>query len=358
MPNPAPTPGPRPSPAPAPSPASSLYAGLNVPARETDIVQIFSDGNFSNRSTRSAGFTTIGSYKILGTLTSVGRNTISSIKILPGYSVEAFKSDNFTGDKILLTGDVLTMPSGWNDAIGSIRVSRMVSPGVYTPNRYSDPVRIFDYGNYNSSHANASISEPGNYVINSTKTSVGDNDISSIKIQSGWAIDAYDRNDFSGNMTTFTSDVSELGDVKMAGAPSPTSWNNKISSMRVRRVVGPSPTPTPGQAPVATPAPGQPPAAAPAPGQQPVTTPSTRQPTAATPSTARAPAPSTTKITTVAVTAAKEEEEGGIAWWVWLLIALAVLLLIGGGYYYFTKKQAPPGAPKPAAPATQPTFKL
>lgn len=58
-------------------------------------------------------------------LSWVGNNTVSSLRVHPGYSVTLYKDSGFRGESITFTGDASFVGSGFNDTTSSLRVSRI-----------------------------------------------------------------------------------------------------------------------------------------------------------------------------------------------------------------------------------------
>lgn len=160
-----------------------------------------------------------------------------------------------------------------------------LSPGVYSPARDQDPVKVYEYHGFTGK--SASFSGAGDYVISAATTGLPDNSISSIKVDGakGWRARLYKNSDFTGdrgwdytyNQTNITNTLENL-----------------VSAIRITR------TPTP--APVGSPSP-----------------------------TPGSPAP-------IELVTPPSPEEGGTPWWVWLIVAIIGFLMLGvGGFMLISK---------------------
>jgi hypothetical protein len=161
-----------------------------------------------------------------------------------------------------------------------------LSPGVYSPARDQDPVKVYESHDFTG--ASASFSGVGDYVISAATTGIPDNSISSIRVDgpSGWRARLYRNSDFTGdqgwdytyNQKNITNTLDDL-----------------VSAIRITRTPAPSPVGSP--SPAVTPAPN-------------------------------------------ALVSSPSPNEGS-SWWVWLIVAI-ILILLGVGVYMFTKKSDAP----------------
>jgi hypothetical protein len=96
-------------------------------------------------------------------------------------------------------------------------------PGVYSPERASDPVKVYQNANYGGT--NASFTSAGRYNISNSNTGVNDESISSIKLEPGWTVTGYTKGDKSSKL--FTSSVSSM----------PTGWDDKIDEIVIAQTI-------------------------------------------------------------------------------------------------------------------------
>ena len=196
------------------------------------IATIFEHSNYSGRALQLQG---VGDYDY-ATLGSHSFNDLtSSIKIESGYYLQAFTDAGFKGASAIFTGSSSYVGDGFNDKISSLRLVRG------TPTNFS----TVDNSNYGAAYrqpspttALATIYEHTNYSGRSLRLNgVGDydyatlgshsfNDLtSSIKIESGYYLQAYTDAGFKGESAIFTGSSSYVGD----------GFNDKISSLRLVR---------------------------------------------------------------------------------------------------------------------------
>jgi len=196
------------------------------------IATIFEHSNYSGRALQLQG---VGDYDY-ATLGSHSFNDLtSSIKIESGYYLQAFTDAGFKGASAIFTGSSSYVGDGFNDKISSLRLVRG------TPTNSS----TVDNSNYGAAYrqpsattALATIYEHTNYSGRSLRLNgVGDydyatlgshsfNDLtSSIKIESGYYLQAYTDAGFKGASAIFTGSSSYVGD----------GFNDKISSLRLVR---------------------------------------------------------------------------------------------------------------------------
>lgn len=101
--------------------------GAYSPSRSQDPVKIYED---VNRGGDSASFDRVGKFNISNSNTGVNDGSISSIEVTTGWMVEAMKAGKRPGDvsNRIFTGYTASMPSGWNDIIDEIVISRTSAP--------------------------------------------------------------------------------------------------------------------------------------------------------------------------------------------------------------------------------------
>ena len=196
------------------------------------IATIYEHSNYNGRALRLQG---VGDYDY-STLASYSFNDLtSSIKLESGYYLQAFADAGFKGASAIFTGSTSYVGNGFNDKISSLRLVRG------TPNSSSP----FDLSNYGAAYrqpsattALATLYEHANYGGRPLQlTRVGDYDyatlgarsfndlISSIKLESGYYLQAYTDAGFKGASAIFTGSTSYVGN----------GYNDKISSLRLVR---------------------------------------------------------------------------------------------------------------------------
>ena len=101
--------------------------GAYSPRRSQDPVKIYEN---TNRGGDSASFDRVGRFDISNDNTGVNNGSISSIEVTTGWKVEAMKAGKRPGDanNRIFTGYTASMPSGWNDIIDEIVISRTSAP--------------------------------------------------------------------------------------------------------------------------------------------------------------------------------------------------------------------------------------
>jgi hypothetical protein len=196
------------------------------------IATIYEHSNYNGRALRLQG---VGDYDY-STLASYSFNDLtSSIKLESGYYLQAFADAGFKGASAIFTGSTSYVGNGFNDKISSLRLVRG------TPNSSS----TIDLSNYGAAYrqpsattALATLYEHANYGGRPLQlTRVGDYDyatlgarsfndlISSIKLESGYYLQAYTDAGFKGASAIFTGSTSYVGN----------GFNDKISSLRLVR---------------------------------------------------------------------------------------------------------------------------
>jgi len=196
------------------------------------IATIYEHSNYNGRALRLQG---VGDYDY-STLASYSFNDLtSSINLESGYYLQAFADAGFKGASAIFTGSTSYVGNGFNDKISSLRLVRG------TPNSSS----TIDLSNYGAAYrqpsattALATLYEHANYGGRPLQlTRVGDYDyatlgarsfndlISSIKLESGYYLQAYTDAGFKGASAIFTGSTSYVGN----------GYNDKISSLRLVR---------------------------------------------------------------------------------------------------------------------------
>jgi predicted alpha-1,6-mannanase (GH76 family) len=135
---------------------------------------------------------------------------ITSFTIPAGYQVTFFKKDNFSGDNYTVTNSSQWIGNAWNDSTSSLVVGPI---GVAT--FYKD-----------CSYGGTAISlPPGAYsLVQLQAKGILDDDISSLKVQSGYKVTLYWDDNFQGSSLVKTADDDCLVD---------DGWNDKTTSLIV-----------------------------------------------------------------------------------------------------------------------------
>lgn len=134
----------------------------------------------------------------LGQLQSLGvlNDDISSLKVSSGYQVELFADNNFSGTSVIITGDNTCLTANsFNDLTSSLKVSAI---GAITgATVYKD----CDYGGY------AIPLSPGNYTLAQLQAlGILNDDISSLRVNTGYQIQLFASDNFLGNSQSFSTD--------------------------------------------------------------------------------------------------------------------------------------------------------
>jgi hypothetical protein len=178
--------------------------------RYPDPVAVFKDCNYGG--SWDAGLS-IGQYTTANlAFVGVPDKDISSVKVQPGYRVTFYKKDNFSGASLVKSTDQSCLVGdGWNDSISSL-VVEAVSPTaiVYKDCGYTGRAVNLPVGDYTL----AQLQERG----------INDNDISSIKVTSGYQVQLFKNSNFGGGNMVITADKWCLVE---------NTWNGSTSSLRI-----------------------------------------------------------------------------------------------------------------------------
>lgn len=211
-------------------------------------VVVFADTHFEGQSQSLRA----GNY-FLADL-SIGNDVISSIRLPEGFKVLAFENDNFEGDFFEITVS-LTSLDFWADRISSIKVIDLQNPNANsTPIKTSEPQKEQptnqdgNSGNntnntwntqkptisYSASDivifADANFQGEGQILVegryNDDDLSIGNDNVSSIKIPQGYTVRLFEDGRFDGNFIDLKSEVSNLNSIR---------WNDRASAIQVFR---------------------------------------------------------------------------------------------------------------------------
>ena len=144
----------------------------------------------------------------------IKNDDITSLKVNSGYKVIAYMDNNFGGSSVSYTSDQSNVGTTYNDEISSIQIYRYSANGAATC--YSD----INYGGF------AAGLPLGTYTTSElVEYGIQNDDITSIKVNSGYKVIAYMDNNFTGTSVSYTSDQSNVS----------TTYNDKISSIQIYR---------------------------------------------------------------------------------------------------------------------------
>jgi len=154
---------------------------------------------------------TAGSYNTAA-LTAKGilNNDVTGFTIPAGYQAILYKNDNFTGDNLVVTGNSTWIGGPWNDSVSSIIINYTAGATFYKDCNYSGAVISLPAGNYTLAQLQAA------GILN--------DDISSLKVSSGYQVILYENDNFTGTTVTTTSDLSCLV---------AQNFNDKTTSLKV-----------------------------------------------------------------------------------------------------------------------------
>lgn len=169
----------------------------------------YKDGNF----TGTAMELSVGFYNVNELEAVVGNDTISSIKVAPGYRVTLYKDYNFGGGTKVYTAD-----SGWvddfNDQTSSLKVELIGASHA--------PVTAYSNAGYTGTEQQFGV---GDHNINELVAGVGNDQISSMRIAPGYKVTLYRDYNFSGASKVLTADAMYVDD-----------FNDIISSLKVEAI--------------------------------------------------------------------------------------------------------------------------
>lgn len=151
-------------------------------------VEVYTDCNY--RGTKKT--LTSKSYY---TSTQIGLkdNTISAIKITPGYTVTVYTNANMKGRKVVFTESVSCLPAVFNNAISSIVVTKNKNDSPSISN--SGNVSLYRSCNYRGSVVNL---KPGTY--NDLRAQLNGGTPESIQIPKGLVIEFYSERNLKGKI--------------------------------------------------------------------------------------------------------------------------------------------------------------
>jgi hypothetical protein len=170
---------------------SSAQVAINV--TNTPIATVYRNCSFGGTAVGLLP----GNYT-LGQLQSVGilNDDISSLRVTNGYQVELFADNNFAGTSVVITADnSCLVANNFNDLTSSLKISAIGAISAATV--YKD----CNYGGYAITLA------PGNYTVSQLQAiGILNEDISSLKVNSGYQVQLFANDNFQGNSQSFSAD--------------------------------------------------------------------------------------------------------------------------------------------------------
>lgn len=139
---------------------------------------------------------------------NIPNDWVSSLKVPNGLAAEIYQDDHYSGAKWTFTTDTSYVGPDCNDKMSSVKIR--IAKAIF----YQD----IDFG------GTAIPLEKGNYTLTQLQAVGILNDwVSSLKIPSGWTVEIYQDDHFSGVKWTFTADTSYVG----------PDCNDQMSSVRI-----------------------------------------------------------------------------------------------------------------------------
>jgi peptidase inhibitor family I36/beta/gamma crystallin len=179
-------------------------------------VMIFSDVNFQGMSRA-----VVGDERFVG---DAWNDKISSIRIAPGYKIQVYVDANFGGGNLVLDRDWTAGGNqmAWNDQISSIRILETPSGRVSDRPMHEATGDVIVYEHANFQGRSKVISGDVSFVGNDFNDM-----ISSIRIPRGMEVEVFVDANYGGASKIFYDDWNT--------ATSSPEWNDKISSIKIRR---------------------------------------------------------------------------------------------------------------------------
>ncbi len=172
--------------------------------KERQSVTIYADANYQGKSQDLKA----GNYNI--NQLDIGNDQLSSIKVPKGFVVTLYADANFSGKTMTVTQDTPYVGNEFNDMTSSIIVEQTSSDDKV--------VKIYADANYQGNSQNLEI---GSYNIN--QLTIGNDQLSSIKVPKGFVVTLYSDANFSGKTMPVTQDTPYVGN----------QFNDTISSIKV-----------------------------------------------------------------------------------------------------------------------------
>ncbi|HEX8697553.1 MAG TPA: beta/gamma crystallin-related protein, partial [Myxococcaceae bacterium] len=140
---------------------------------------------------------------------TIGDNTLTSLRVAPGWKVTLYSAPGFTGTSYVVTSDrdlwATPAPAYFNDQTSSIKVEGPVT--LYSDAYYAGSVQGIQAGFYSAPQLG--------YMAQK---------LSSLRVAPGWTVTLYSGNDFFGDTRVITADTNWLGDL---------NFNDQTGSIKV-----------------------------------------------------------------------------------------------------------------------------
>jgi predicted alpha-1,6-mannanase (GH76 family) len=177
-------------------------------AAVVDPPMVYQHRNYNGRSSAL----TAGSYSTTALAArGVANNDVTSLTVPPGWRVTLFDGDNLSGASLARAGnDTLLNDDGWNDRASSMVVAAPPTGRAVT--LYSD-----------CDHRGYAVELPvGSYTLGQLQAKgIVNDDVSSVRVGSGFQITVYQHHDFTGARAVITEDEGCLVD---------RAFNDEVSS--------------------------------------------------------------------------------------------------------------------------------
>jgi len=161
-----------------------------------------------------------GRYTVSDIVAKVGNDAISSIQLPRNWSVTVYEDEGYGGRSQTFNGSQNCFGGEWNDKISSLIISNRP---VYNNNNNNNYSQVVLYSDCNFK-GTSQVFNSGSYNVYQLGA-IGNDQLSSIKIPSGWTVTLYDDKNYRGSSKTYYSDINCL----------PGDWNDKTSSLKIQR---------------------------------------------------------------------------------------------------------------------------
>jgi hypothetical protein len=167
-------------------------------------VIFYQDINYGGAASGAKG---LGDYATVPA--DVPDNWMSSLRVPAGWVVDAYANTNFGGAVCTYTADTSWVGSACNDVMSSFRIR-------------TSAVGVIFYQDINYGGAASGMKAKGDFAT--LPADVPNDWMSSLRVPSGWIVDAYANSNFTGAVCTYTADTSWVG----------SGCNDVMSSFRIR----------------------------------------------------------------------------------------------------------------------------
>ena len=188
---------------------AAILCSFSVHAFAQNYITVYADCNYRGTSQQL----TAGRYSL--STTGIGARNLSSMRVPEGFRVVLYAAaDPGTGyEKITFTTDISCLSnSGWNDRAGSLVIERNNQVFLFSDCYFGGNSQSFGTGKYNYHQLGP----------------IGNDQLSSLRIPSGWTVTVYADANYLGASETYSSDIDCLNSV----------YNDKVSSMWIRNGSG------------------------------------------------------------------------------------------------------------------------